>query len=136
MIAKISGVLLEKHPPQVLVDVHGIGYEIDVPMTSFWQNTAIDWTQGIKQMDLVIKDSSGGAGHAPRPASGGDEGVDRLGHGPLVAAVHDDGGAGGGEGLGDGAPDAPGPSGDDGDPVVEPVPWVVVGRVAGRGHRR
>ncbi|MFN7935530.1 MAG: hypothetical protein U0R19_19525 [Bryobacteraceae bacterium] len=39
-------------------------YEIDVPMTSFWQNTAIDWTQGIKQMDLVIKDSSGGAGHA------------------------------------------------------------------------
>lgn len=37
MIAKISGVLLEKHPPQVLVDVHGIGYEIDVPMSTFYQ---------------------------------------------------------------------------------------------------
>jgi len=36
MIAKISGVLLEKHPPQVLVDVHGIGYEIDVPMSTFY----------------------------------------------------------------------------------------------------
>ncbi len=39
-------------------------YETDIPMTSWWQNNAIDWTQGIKQMDLVIKDSSGGAGHA------------------------------------------------------------------------
>ncbi len=28
--------LLEKHPPQVLVDVHGIGYEIDVPMSTFY----------------------------------------------------------------------------------------------------
>ncbi len=39
-------------------------YEIDIPMTSFWQNGAILWEHGIKQMDLVIKDSSGGAGHA------------------------------------------------------------------------
>lgn len=37
MIAKISGVLLEKHPPQVLIDVHGMGYEIDVPMSTFYQ---------------------------------------------------------------------------------------------------
>ncbi|WP_435010559.1 hypothetical protein P12x_001832 [Tundrisphaera lichenicola] len=45
-------------------------YEKDVPMTSFWQNDAIDWTKGIKQMDLVIKDDSGGAGHAhKRPDS-------------------------------------------------------------------
>lgn len=41
MIAKISGVLLEKHPPQVLVDVHGIGYEIDVPMSTFYHLPAI-----------------------------------------------------------------------------------------------
>jgi hypothetical protein len=39
-------------------------YEKDVPMTSWWQNDAIVWTEGIKQMDLVIKDSSGGGGHA------------------------------------------------------------------------
>ena len=43
-------------------------YEKDVPMTSWWQNEAIVWTEGIKQMDLVIKDSSGGGGHAHKRA--------------------------------------------------------------------
>jgi hypothetical protein len=35
-------------------------------MTSWWENGAIVWTEGIKQMDLVIKDASGGRGHAHR----------------------------------------------------------------------
>lgn len=39
-------------------------YEKDVPMTSFWENESIIWPQGVKQMDLVIKDDSGGQGHA------------------------------------------------------------------------
>lgn len=39
-------------------------YERDVSMTSFWENESIVWTEGIKQMDLVIKDNSGGQGHA------------------------------------------------------------------------
>lgn len=39
-------------------------YEQDVPMTSWWENESIIWTEGIKQMDLVIKDDSGGQGHA------------------------------------------------------------------------
>jgi len=39
-------------------------YERDVSMTSFWENDSIVWSEGIKQMDLVIKDDSGGAGHA------------------------------------------------------------------------
>ena len=39
-------------------------YERDVPMTSFWENESIIWEEGIKQMDLVIKDHSGGQGHA------------------------------------------------------------------------
>jgi hypothetical protein len=39
-------------------------YEQDVSMTSFWQNEGIVWSEGIKRMDLVIKDASGGAGHA------------------------------------------------------------------------
>ena len=29
-----------------------------------WENESIIWTEGIKQMDLVIKDDSGGQGHA------------------------------------------------------------------------
>jgi hypothetical protein len=43
-------------------------YEQDVPMTSFWENGSIIWTEGIKQMDLVIKDDSGGQGHAHKRA--------------------------------------------------------------------
>lgn len=35
MIGRITGLLLEKHPPLVLVDVNGVGYEIDVPMSTF-----------------------------------------------------------------------------------------------------
>jgi hypothetical protein len=31
-------------------------YEKDVPMTSFWENKAIIWSEGIKQMDIVMKD--------------------------------------------------------------------------------
>jgi hypothetical protein len=43
-------------------------YEKDVPMTAWWQNGEIIWSEGIKQMDLVIKDSSGGGGHAHKRA--------------------------------------------------------------------
>jgi hypothetical protein len=39
-------------------------YEQDVSMKSFWENDSIIWSEGIKQMDLVIKDNSGGGGHA------------------------------------------------------------------------
>jgi hypothetical protein len=41
-------------------------YEQDISMKSFWENDSIIWTEGIKQMDLVIKDNSGGRGHAHR----------------------------------------------------------------------
>ena len=36
MIGKLSGTLLEKSPPQVLVDCGGVGYEVDVPMSTFY----------------------------------------------------------------------------------------------------
>ena len=36
MIGRVSGKLIARHPPQVIVDVHGIGYEIDVPMSTFY----------------------------------------------------------------------------------------------------
>ena len=35
MIGRLRGVLLEKRPPQILVDVSGVGYEVDVPMSTF-----------------------------------------------------------------------------------------------------
>ncbi len=41
MIGRITGILAAKHPPQVLVDVGGIGYEVDVPMSTFYNLPAI-----------------------------------------------------------------------------------------------
>ena len=37
MIGRISGKLAAKHPPQILVDVGGVGYEIHVPMSTLYQ---------------------------------------------------------------------------------------------------
>jgi Holliday junction DNA helicase RuvA len=36
MIGRLSGTLLEKAPPHVLVDCNGVGYEVDVPMSTFY----------------------------------------------------------------------------------------------------
>jgi holliday junction DNA helicase RuvA len=41
MIGRISGTLIAKHPPQILVDVRGVGYEVDVPMSTFYQLPAL-----------------------------------------------------------------------------------------------
>lgn len=37
MIGRLAGLLLEKNPPRIVVDVHGVGYELDVPMSTFYQ---------------------------------------------------------------------------------------------------
>ena len=36
MIGRLQGQLAAKNPPQVLVDCHGVGYEVDVPMSTFY----------------------------------------------------------------------------------------------------
>lgn len=36
MIGRLSGVIAEKTPPQVVIDVAGVGYEVDVPMSTFF----------------------------------------------------------------------------------------------------
>jgi Holliday junction DNA helicase RuvA len=36
MIGRLQGTLADKNPPQVLVDCHGVGYEVDVPMSTFY----------------------------------------------------------------------------------------------------
>lgn len=37
MIGRLAGTLVAKHPPQVTIDVQGVGYELDVPMSTFYQ---------------------------------------------------------------------------------------------------
>lgn len=36
MIGRLHGILLEKRPPELLLDIHGVGYEVAVPMSTFY----------------------------------------------------------------------------------------------------
>lgn len=55
MIGRLTGILLEKCPPQVLLDVQGVGYEIDVPMSTFYDLPAIG-AQVTLHTHLVIRE--------------------------------------------------------------------------------
>lgn len=41
MIARLSGILIVKQPPQLIVDVHGVGYEVEVPMSTLFRMPAL-----------------------------------------------------------------------------------------------
>lgn len=41
MIGRLAGRLVEKNPPSIVVDVNGIGYEVDVPMSTFYPLPAL-----------------------------------------------------------------------------------------------
>ena len=41
MIGRLTGILVEKNPPQLLLDVQGVAYEVDVPMSTFYNLPAI-----------------------------------------------------------------------------------------------
>ena len=41
MIGRLQGLLAEKNPPQVLLDCQGVGYEVDVPMSTFYNLPAL-----------------------------------------------------------------------------------------------
>ncbi len=71
MIGRISGTLLEKHPPLVLVDVGGVGYEIDVPMSTFYNLPAIGEKVALHTQLIVREDAHqlyGFASHDERSA--------------------------------------------------------------------
>jgi Holliday junction DNA helicase RuvA len=71
MIGRISGTLLEKHPPLVLVDVGGVGYEIDVPMSTFYNLPALGEKVALHTQLIVREDAHqlyGFASHDERSA--------------------------------------------------------------------
>ena len=57
MIGKLTGTLLEKNPPEVLVDCHGVGYEVQVPMSTFYNLPAIGQPVSLLTQFIVREDA-------------------------------------------------------------------------------
>ena len=57
MIGRLTGRLLEKHPPQVLLDAHGVGYEVSVPMSTFYNLPALGETVML-HTHLVVREDA------------------------------------------------------------------------------
>ena len=57
MIGRIHGKLAAKHPPQILVDVNGVGYEIDVPMSTFYLLPGIGETVSLLTHHAIREDA-------------------------------------------------------------------------------
>ena len=45
MIGRLTGQILDKTPPQLLLDVQGVGYELEVPMSTFYELPALGETR-------------------------------------------------------------------------------------------
>lgn len=58
MIGRISGTLLEKNPPQLLIDVGGVGYECDVPMSTFYDLPVIGEPLTLHIQQIVREDAN------------------------------------------------------------------------------
>ncbi|MEH6386264.1 Holliday junction branch migration protein RuvA [Pseudomonas profundi] len=57
MIGRLTGVLLEKQPPHILLDVHGVGYELDAPMSTFYQLPALG-EQATLHTHMVVREDA------------------------------------------------------------------------------
>ena len=71
MIGKLTGQLLEKNPPEVLLDCHGVGYEVQVPMSTFYNLPAIGERVSLLTQFIVREDAQllYGFGSAPERAA-------------------------------------------------------------------
>ena len=71
MIGRLTGILLEKNPPQILLDVQGVGYEVDVPMSTFYNLPALNERMVLHTVMVVREDAQllyGFATHDERSA--------------------------------------------------------------------
>ena len=57
MIGRLTGQLIEKRPPTIVVEVHGVGYEVDVPMSTFFQLPATGSTITL-QTHLIVREDA------------------------------------------------------------------------------
>ncbi len=57
MIGRLTGILLEKNPPQILLDVQGVGYELNVPMSTFYNLPALH-EKVVLHMQLIVREDA------------------------------------------------------------------------------
>lgn len=57
MITHLHGVLVEKQPPQLVIDVQGIGYEVDAPMTTFYRLPAVGESVQLLTHQVIREDA-------------------------------------------------------------------------------
>jgi holliday junction DNA helicase RuvA len=57
MIGRLTGVLVEKNPPQILLDVQGVAYEVDVPMSTFY-NLPATGERVVLYTHLVVREDA------------------------------------------------------------------------------
>jgi len=57
LIGRLTGVLLEKNPPQILLDVQGVAYELDVPMSTFY-NLPVLHERVVLHTQLVVREDA------------------------------------------------------------------------------
>jgi len=67
LIGRIHGVLVSKQPPQILVDVNGVGYEIEAPMSTFYQLPELNQPVTLHTHLLVREDAQLLYGFATEP---------------------------------------------------------------------
>lgn len=67
MIGKLTGTLLEKNPPEVLLDCHGVGYEVYVPMSTFYNLPALGERVSLLTQFIVREDAQLLYGFATAP---------------------------------------------------------------------
>ena len=67
MIGKLTGTLLEKNPPEVLVDCAGVGYEVQVPMGTFYNLPAVGERVSLLTQFIVREDAQLLYGFASAP---------------------------------------------------------------------
>jgi Holliday junction DNA helicase RuvA len=57
MIGRLTGILVAKNPPQILLDVRGVAYEVDVPMSTFY-NLPVTGEEVALHTHLVVREDA------------------------------------------------------------------------------
>ena len=57
MIGKLTGTLSDKNPPELVVDCHGVGYEVNVPMSTFYNLPGLGETVTLLTHFVVREDA-------------------------------------------------------------------------------